>query len=141
MDHATTIRRLYDLINAGDIDGFGRQLADDFAEREDLPGFPPTKAGVIQYFRMLTEAFPDLRMVPEDVVVGGDKAVARVRMTGTQKGPFVGMSATGKRVEVTLIDIIRFGNDGRAQEHWGVVDQLAMMQQLGTVPAGPPAYT
>ena len=50
MDHAPTIRRLYDLINAGDIDGFGRQLADDFAEREDLPGFPPTKAGVIQYF-------------------------------------------------------------------------------------------
>ena len=51
MDHATAIRRLYDLINAGDIDGFGHQLADDVAEREDLPGFPPTRAGVIQYIR------------------------------------------------------------------------------------------
>ena len=138
MDHATTIRRLYDLVNAGDIDGFGRQLADDFVEREDLPGFPPTRAGVIQYFRMLIAAFPDLRMVPEDVIVSGDKAVARVRVTGTQKGPFMGISATGKRIEVPLIDIIRFGDDGRAQEHWGVVDQLAMMQQLGAIPAGPP---
>jgi steroid delta-isomerase-like uncharacterized protein len=137
MDHATTIRRLYDLINAGDIDSFGRQLADDFAEREDLPGFPPTRAGVIQYFRMLIEAFPDLHMAPEDVIANGDKAVARVRVTGTHKGPFVGIPATGKRVEVKLIDIIRFGDDGRAREHWGVVDQLAMMQQLGAIPAGP----
>jgi steroid delta-isomerase-like uncharacterized protein len=137
MDHAATIRRFYDLINAADIDGLGRQLADDFAEREDLPGFPPTRDGVTQYFRMLIAAFPDLRMVPEDVIASGDKAVARVRVTGTHKGPFMGMSGTGKRVDMQIIDIIRFGDDGRAREHWGVVDQLAMMQQLGAIPAGP----
>lgn len=139
MDHATTVRRLYDLINVGDIDGFARQFADDFAEREELPGFPATKAGVIQYFRMLMAAFPDLRMVPEDVIASGDKAVARVRVTGTHKGPFAGMSATGKRVEIQVIDIIRFGDDGLAREHWGIVDQLALMQQLGAIPAGPAA--
>ncbi len=138
MDHATTIRRLYDLINAGNIDGFGRQLADDFVEREEVPGFPPTRAGAIDYFRMLIAAFPDLKMVPEDVIASSDKAVARVRMTGTHTGSFMGMPATGKRVEVSLIDVIRFGEDGQAREHWGVVDQLAMMQQLGAIPAGPP---
>lgn len=137
MDHEATIRRFYDLINAGDIDGFGRQLAEDFAEREDLPGFPPTRAGVIEYFRMLVAAFPDLRMVPIDVIASGDKAVARVRLTGTHTGPFMGMSGTGKRIDVALIDIIRFDDDGRAREHWGVVDQLTMMQQLGAIPAGP----
>ena len=139
MDYAASIRRLYDLITAGDIDGFGRQLADDFAEREELPGIPPTKAGVIQYFQMFAVAFPDLRMVPEDVIASGDKAVARVRVTGTHQGPFMGMAATGKRVDVWLIDIIRFGDDGLAREHWGVVDQLTMLQQLGAIPAGPPA--
>jgi steroid delta-isomerase-like uncharacterized protein len=138
MDHAASIRRLYDLINARDNDVFGRQLADDLAEHEDLPDFPPTKAGVIQYFRTLIVAFPDLRMVLEDVIASGDKAVARVRVTGTHKGPFMGMPPTGNRVEVNLIDIIRFGDDGRAREHWGVVDQLAMMQQLGAIPATPP---
>jgi steroid delta-isomerase-like uncharacterized protein len=137
MDHTTAIRRFYDLVNAGDIDGFSHELADDFVEREELPGFPPTKAGVIEYFRMLLAAFPDLRMVPEDVMGCGDKVVARVVVTGTHKGPFMGMSATGKRVEVKLIDIIRFGDDGQAREHWGLTDQLAMMQQLGAIPAGP----
>ena len=137
MDHAATMRRLYDLINAADIDGFASHLADDFAEREDLPGFPPTKGGVIQYFRTLIAAFPDLRMLADDVIASGDKAVARVRVTGTHKGPFMGMPATGKQVDVNLIDIMRFGDDGRVREHWGVVDQLTMMQQLGAIPAGP----
>ena len=138
MDHGATIRRLYEVINAGDIDGFGRLMADDFVEHEELPGFPPTKAGTIEYFRMLVAAFPDARMVPEDVIASGEKAVARVRLTGTHTGPFMGMAATGKRVDVKLIDIIRFGDDGRAREHWGVVDQFGMMQQLGALPAGPP---
>jgi steroid delta-isomerase-like uncharacterized protein len=139
MDHSASIRRLYDLINAGDIDGFGRQLADDFVEHEELPGIPPTKAGVVQYFGMMLAAFPDMRMDVEDVIASGDKAVARLRVTGTNKGGFMGMPATGKSVSVKLIDITRFGDDGLAREHWGVVDQLAMMQQLGVIPAGPPA--
>ncbi|HEX4999289.1 MAG TPA: ester cyclase [Terriglobia bacterium] len=137
MDHTASIRRLYDLINSGDIDGFGRLLADDFAEREVVEGFPPNKAGVIQYFQMLLAAFPDLHMAPEDVIAGGDKAVARVRVTGTHRGPFIGIPATGKRIEAQLIDIIRFGDDGLAREHWGVSDQLTMMQQLGAIPAAP----
>ena len=139
MDHASSIRRVYDLINAGDIEGFGRLLADDFVERDDLPGFPPTRDGVIQYFQMLRASFPDMRMVVEDVIANGDKAVARVRLTATHKNAFVGIPATGKQVQVSLIDIIRFGDDGRAREHWGVVDQLSLMQQLGVIPAGPPA--
>jgi predicted ester cyclase len=49
------------------------------------------------------------------------------------------MQATGKSIDVQLIDIIRFGDDGLAREHWGVFDMLTMMQQLGVVPAGAPA--
>jgi len=139
MDHTVSIRRLYDLINTGDIDGFSRQLADTFVEHDGAPGLPPTKAGVVQYFRMLVAAFPDMRMNVEDVIAGGDKAVARVQVTGTHKDEFMGMPATGKSVSVNLIDITRFGDDGLAREHWGVADLLSMMQQLGVIPTAPPA--
>lgn len=137
MDHAATMRRLYELIDAGDIGGFGDMLADNFVEHEELPGLARTKDGVIAFFRMYLTAFPDLRMVPEDVITSGDKVVARVRATGTHKGAFMGIPPTGKQIDVQLIDIIRFGSDGRAREHWGVFDQLAMMQQLGVIPAEP----
>jgi steroid delta-isomerase-like uncharacterized protein len=139
MDHAATIRRFYKLINAGDIEKFGELLAEDFVEHEVTPGLDPTKEGVMAFLRMNQAVFPDMRMDAEDVFVSGDKVTARVRLTGTHQGPFMGMPATGKRVDIQLIDIMRMGDDGLAHEHWGVMDTLAMMQQLGAVPDGPPA--
>ena len=139
MDHAATLRRAYDLINAGDVDGFGELLADDLVEHEETPGLAPTKDGVKAFFRMYIAAFPNLRMDAEDVVASGDKVVGRVRCTGTHKGEFMGMPATGKDIDVQAIDIVRFGDDGLAHEHWGVTDVMTMMQQLGVVPAGAPA--
>jgi len=139
VDHAATARRLYDLINARDIEGFAKNMADDFVEHEETPGLAPTKDGVKAFFRMQLAAFPNLRMDVEDVVANGDKVVARVRFTGTNQGEFMGMPATGESVDVQLIDMFRFGDEGLVREHWGVLDALAMMQQLGVVPAGPPA--
>lgn len=139
MNHAETIRRFYELISAGDIDGFAAMLSDDFVEHEETPGLAPTKDGVLEFFRMYREAFPDLRMDPEDVLASGDKVVARVRARGTHQGEFMDIPATGKSIDVQLIDIIRFDDDGLAREHWGVVDTMAMMEQLGAVPDGPPA--
>ena len=135
MDHVATMQRCYDLINADDIDGFGAFLAEDFVEHEQTPGLAPTKAGVLAFFRMYRAAFPDLRFEPEDYVASEDKVVVRVRATGTNTGEFMGMPATGKSIDIQLIDIVRFGEDGLGHEHWGVADVMTMMQQLGVVPA------
>jgi steroid delta-isomerase-like uncharacterized protein len=139
MDHSQAARNLYDLLNAGDIDGFGAKLADDMIEHEETPGLAPTKDGVVQFFRMYRAAFPDLHFHLEDVLPSGDKVVMRGRATGTNEGEFMGMPATGKSVDVELIDILRFADDGLVHEHWGIVDVMVMMQQLGVVPDGPPA--
>jgi steroid delta-isomerase-like uncharacterized protein len=139
MDHVATMRRLYDLLNAGDVDGFGDLLAADFVEHEETPGLAPTRDGVKEFFRMYLAAFPDLHMDAQDVIATGDKVVARARITGTHRGELMGMPATGKSVDVRLIDIMRFGDDGLVREHWGVIDALAMMQQLGAIPEGAPA--
>jgi steroid delta-isomerase-like uncharacterized protein len=139
MDHAATLRRMYDAINAHDLDAVAAVLADDFVDHEEIPGLEPTKAGVLDFFRLNIAAFPDLRFEAEDVLVAGDKVVARARFTGTHRGELQGVPASGKRVDVPLIDIVRFGDDGLAHEHWGVMDAFAMMHQIGALPAGPPA--
>jgi predicted ester cyclase len=51
----------------------------------------------------------------------------------------MGVPPTDARVEMQLIDIMRFDDAGRVCEHWGVADMLSLMQQLGVVPAGPAA--
>jgi steroid delta-isomerase-like uncharacterized protein len=138
MAHADSMRGLYAALSAGDLEGFSAMLADDFVEHEETPGLAPTKDGVVEFFRMYRAAFPDLRMEPQDVLTDADKVVARVRATGTHQGEFMGMPASGKSVDVQLIDIIRFDGDGLASEHWGVVDLMTMMQQLGAAAEGPP---
>jgi steroid delta-isomerase-like uncharacterized protein len=139
MDIAATTLRAYDLINAGDIDGFGELLADDLVEHEETPGLAPTKDGVLEFFRMYRAAFPDLEMRAEETLVSGDRTVIRARATGTHRGEFMGMPATGKSIDVKLIDIMRFNDAGVICEHWGLVDMLSMMGQLGAIPEGPPA--
>ena len=138
MDNEATMRRTYELLSAGDVDGFGRLLSDDFVEHEEVPGLSPSKEGVLELFRGYLVAFPDLRMEVLDLLASGDKTVARVKATGTQDGEFMGMPPSGRAVEVQLIDIMRF-EDGLVVEHWGVMDMLAMLQQLGAVPDGLPA--
>jgi len=138
VDHSKTMRTAYERINAGDIGGFGELVADDFVEHEATPGSPPTKAGTLEFFRALLTAFPDMHMDVEDLLASGDKAVARVKATATHRGEFMGVPPTGKRVELQLIDIMRFDNAGLVCEHWGVTDMLSLMQQLGVAPAEPP---
>jgi steroid delta-isomerase-like uncharacterized protein len=139
MGYESTIRQSYDQVNAGNVEGFMALIADDMVEHEVVAEFPPTKEGVRQFFTMWLAAFPDLHMEPEDVISSGDKVVARVRITGTHSGEFMGMPATGKAVDFEGIDIVRFNDEGLCVEHWGVTDVMSMMQQLGVVPEGAPA--
>jgi predicted ester cyclase len=60
--------------------------------------------------------------------------VGRVTFRGTHSKDFQGMPATGKQIEMQVIDILRV-EDGKIMERWGVADNLAMMQQLGAMPA------
>jgi predicted ester cyclase len=112
VDHAATMRNTYDLINAGDIDKFGELLAADFVEHQGGPGYPPTREGTLDFFRDLLVAFPDWHMAVQDLIAGGDKTVARVRVSGTHSGEFIGIPPTGMPAEVELIDIMRFDAAG-----------------------------
>jgi len=130
------MRTTYERINAGDIAGFGDLVAANFEEHWGGAGFAPTKEGTLDFFRTLLTAFPDLRMDVDDLITAGDKAVARVTVTGAHQGEFLGVPPTGVRVDFQLIDIMRFDAAGLVCEHWGVADMLSLMQQLGVVPAG-----
>jgi steroid delta-isomerase-like uncharacterized protein len=138
VDNAALARRFFDEINGGgDTASLLAIIADDFVDHEEIPGITPDRAGVGQLFAMFRAAFPDTHWGPEDVIADGDKVVVRVRVQGTNDGPFMGMPATGRKVDVNAIEILRFEDDGLIHEHWGVLDMLALLQQLGAGPGGP----
>ena len=77
MDPAATIRRVYDLISAGDIDGLSTAFADGFVDHELLPGYAPTKEGAVAFFRMLITAFPDRETKAEAFDLGATAVLAK----------------------------------------------------------------
>ena len=68
-------------------------------------------------------------MTIEDILAEGDRVVVRAKMSGTHQGDFMGIPATGKRIDVPFADFVRF-EGGKVVEHWGATDTGAMMEQL-----------
>lgn len=130
-DLKAVTRRFYDdLISRGDLDLFDELVHDDFIEHEEFPGLPPGKEGLRAFVALMRDAFPDLDVTVEDMIAEGDKVASRVRFSGTHRGEFMGIAPTEQMIDVAVIDIVQF-RDGKASEHWGVTDQMAMMEQLG----------
>jgi steroid delta-isomerase-like uncharacterized protein len=124
-----------EVFNRGNISLADKFLAPDFVEREELPpGVPRGREGVKQLTAMFRSAFPDFKATIDDIIAEGDKVVIRQTWTGTHKGEFMGMPPTGKRMSIGVIDIIRIA-EGKFVEHWGQMDSMGMMQQLGAIPA------
>ena len=131
-DNKAITRRAYEAMNAGDFDTLRDLVADNFVEHEEMPGVPPTKEGVLEYFKTMRDAFSDFAMNIEDIGAEGDKVFVRVRMVGKHKGEFMGIPATGNQLDVPTADVLRFEN-GKVVEHWGVTDSGAMLMQMGVV--------
>ena len=125
-------RRAYDAINRIDLDALEEMVDSDITDHDPAPGQGPGLEGVKQYFSALHAAFPDVHMDVEDMIAEGEKVVARVSVSGTHQGEFLGIEPTGNRVTIKGIDILRI-TDGRVVEHWGNFDDLSMLQQLGVV--------
>ena len=122
------------VFNQGNVSQADEFLAPDFAEREELPpGIPRDREGVKQLTTMLRSAFPDFKATIDDIVAEGDKVVIRQTWSGSHKGEFMGIPATGRSVSFGVIDIIRIA-DGKFVEHWGQMDSMSLMQQLGAIP-------
>jgi steroid delta-isomerase-like uncharacterized protein len=120
-------------INTGDFFLLEGLTAADGIDHAVPPNMPPTRDSAIQFLSMFRAAFPDLHYTLEDVIAEGDRVVQRTIASGTMKGEFLGMPATGKSAAWTEIHIVRV-KDGKIVEHWASVDQLGMFQQLGLAP-------
>ncbi len=127
-------RRTYEeMLNRGDLSRVEEVVAPDFHNHEAPPGMDRGPASMRGLVAMLRTAFPDLHFEIEEMIAEGDIVAGRLTMTGTHHGPLMGMPETGRSVRQDHMHFVRF-QDGKAIEHWGVRDDLGMMQQLGVIP-------
>ena len=133
-ENKTLGRRIVEALNSGNLTTIDEVLAPGYVDRTPFPGSTSDREGYKQSLTKFRAAFPDFRYTIDDEIVAGDKLVHRLTGRGTQKGEFQGVPATGKQATWSEIHIGRVVN-GKVVEHWGLLDQLGMMQQLGLAPA------
>ncbi len=131
---ATARRIPLEMINQGKLDLVGEIFSEDVVDHTPPPGIL-TKGheGVTELFTMLRTAFPDINLTLDHEIAEGSYVVVHATVTGTHKGNFMGHAATDKKATWKEIHILRFA-EGKVVEHWGVVDMMGLMMQLGVMP-------
>jgi predicted ester cyclase len=128
------MRRVYEEgFTQKNLDVLDELIALDFTDHNPNPGQAPGLEGLKQFISSMHTTLPDLQVNVEDMVAEGDKVVARLRISGTHQGEFMGNAPTGNQVTFTGIDILRIA-EGKVVEHWGNFDELGMLRQLGVIP-------
>jgi predicted ester cyclase len=132
-ENKLVVRRAYELSTTKDITalfelydpGYIEHIPDGDQTLEQL------KRGIPTFFA----AFPDLTFTIEDMVAEGDRVAYRVTVRGTHTGgPYMGLPASGKKIETRNTSMKRIAN-GKLAESWGTLGALSMMRQLGLIPA------
>lgn len=100
----------------------------------DMPLPEPGPAGMKALLGSFFAAFPDMRIVVEQTVGEDDLVCTRGYFEGTHDGDFMGVPATGNKVNVKYMDMWRLA-DGKGVENWVRLDMLGLMQQIGVVPS------
>jgi predicted ester cyclase len=78
--------------------------------------------------------FPELATEIMTLTGSSDMVTVQLHWTGTHRGPYGGVAATGKRIDVRVISIWRFA-DGKVVENWTIQDQFSLLQQVGYLPS------
>lgn len=112
---------------------FDTYFASELVNHGLPPMLPPNLEGTKMFAGAFINAFPDIQVSIEDLVAENDQLVTRWSAHRTHKGELMGIPPTGTQVKMTGIAIDRFVGD-KSVEHWEIVDQLGLMQQLGVVP-------
>lgn len=89
---------------------------------------------IVSYIIQTRAAFPDIKFVDEGRLADGDWVVFRWSVSGTHKGEFNGIGPTGRHVKLHGVTLARIDN-GRIAHQVAYYDRLALLEQLGVVPA------
>jgi predicted ester cyclase len=129
----TALRRAVTNFSAATLDAYLNLYHPQAALHFLPPGLPPGREGARLFYQGFLAAFPDAQITLEDFVAEEDKLASRFTLQGTHRGEFMGVAATGKRVSISGITILRFV-EGQCVERWSEANFVGLLQQLGALP-------
>jgi predicted ester cyclase len=135
------VLRFYDAVNdvlrTGDAAPLADVVAADFVAHDAFAGTAQGRAGFAQQLLALRAVHPALQLAVEDVLLDGDRAIARLSAPGADRGAFLAIPLAGDAAAWEATDLLRLA-DGKVAERWGIGDPTARLQPLGSTPIEAP---
>jgi predicted ester cyclase len=126
-------RYIEEVVNTGDVDALPRFISTDYVEVYNNVRHAAGLEGARQHIMGVRETYPDLHLTVEQQIAEGDWVVTRVTARGThQGGAWLGMTPTGKTVEIVAVNIDRIA-DGQIVEHGGAANLLEPLLTIGAI--------
>jgi steroid delta-isomerase-like uncharacterized protein len=123
-----------EVVGAADATRVDDYFAPGFVGHNMPLGLPPGRDGVKRFLEELRSGLDDLNITIDAVLADGDLVAVRSTIRGVHRGALMGIPATGRRLVIEGIDVVRV-TDGLIAEHWGLTDMLAVMRQAGPLAA------
>ena len=129
-ENKALVRRLIKEVEKGNVDVIDELLAPDFVDHDLLPDQEPDRESYKRGIVKDRAAFSNLGITIEEQIAEGDKVVTRLTWRGSHdRGKFMDMPPTGKKVEATAIFIHRISGD-KIKDEWSASDMLETRRQL-----------
>ena len=127
-----TVHAVNDAIMSGDVDKLGQYIAadgvDHAGEHGEVKGLDSIKANL----KRLHDDYKDLKLESVQDAAGGDYVFSLTKFTGTNTVASMGAPA-GTHFDMTSVQVIKFGSDGKATDHWEYMSMADAMKMMGSM--------
>jgi len=121
-----------EVVNTGNVENIAQYVASDFTEDYYNNKHQVGIAGAKEHIRGVRTTFPDLVITINRQIAEGDWVVTQITARGTHQGSWLGMAPTGKKVEITGVNVDKVVN-GRIVEHGGAANMLESLLRIGAI--------
>ena len=127
------VRRYTDeVVNTGNVDNIDTFIGPDYVEVYNNVRHEVGIDGAREHILGVRRTYPDLHVTIEQQIAEGEWVVSRITARGTHQGAWMGIAPTGKKVEITGVNINRVV-DGRIVEHGGAANLLEPLLEIGAI--------
>ena len=134
-DNKNLIRRyIEEAVNTGDVENLDEFISPDYFETLDPDKKTVGVEGARQHIMGVRHTFPDLHLTVEKQIAEGDWVVTCITARATHRGEWLGMKPTGKKVEITAVNVDKIV-DGKIVEHGGAANMFEALFGIGAIKA------
>jgi predicted ester cyclase len=138
LEASSFIKNQFKMDNKEFINRYFKALTTEAKSKEVLENYITDKS-LLEHIAFFESAFPDYKVIADEMTAEGNRVVVQARFTGVHEGDFNGIPPTHRSVEVPFAIGYEIENN-KIVHHWIIVDRLALMEQLGVVPKAEAAH-